>query len=105
MEVTINPTTELVDPRAGLPQAKQLTGRECNPTHQQIIVLKFYRVWPCPLEQELVFPTTSPSHQEALRAVRRSKKNHNPIARTKTILQKVYQNEKAESFVLVEGTS
>ena len=28
----INPTIELVHPRAGSPQAKQLLGRECNPT-------------------------------------------------------------------------
>jgi len=28
--------------RAGSPQAKQLSGREFNPTHQQIIGLKFY---------------------------------------------------------------
>ena len=34
-----NPTLE---PRAGLPQAKQLTERECNPIHQQIFGLQFY---------------------------------------------------------------
>ena len=34
--------TEPLDPRAGSPQAKQLTGREHNPTHQQIIGLKIY---------------------------------------------------------------
>jgi len=41
-EVTINPTIEPTDPRAGSPQAKQLPGRECNLTHQQIIGLKLY---------------------------------------------------------------
>ena len=40
-KVTINPTIAL-DPRDGLPQAKQLTVREYNPTHQQISGLKFY---------------------------------------------------------------
>ena len=34
LEVAINLT---INPRAGLPQAKQPTGREHNPTHQQII--------------------------------------------------------------------
>ena len=38
----INPTVELTDPRAGLPQARQLPGRECNPTHQKIIGPKLY---------------------------------------------------------------
>ena len=47
---------EPVDPRAGLPQAKQLPGRECNHTNQQIIRLKFYWARPCPSEQDLVFP-------------------------------------------------
>ena len=40
MEVAIKPTIEPIDPRAGLPQAKQLPGKEHNPTHQQIIGLK-----------------------------------------------------------------
>jgi len=42
LEVAINPTTEPVDPRAGLPQTKQLPGRECNPSHQQINRLELY---------------------------------------------------------------
>ena len=32
----INLTIEPIGPTAGSPQAKQLPGRECNPTHQQI---------------------------------------------------------------------
>ena len=40
--ILINPTIEHVDPRAGSSQAKKLPGRECSPTHQQIIGLKFY---------------------------------------------------------------
>ena len=55
-----------IDPRAGLPQAKQLLGRGrvCNPTHQQIIGLNLYWARLCPPEQDPVFPITSPSHQE-----------------------------------------
>ena len=34
LEVAINPTRETVDPRAGMPQAKQLPGREPNSSHQ-----------------------------------------------------------------------
>ena len=34
LEVAINPNTEPLDPRAGSPQAKQLTGREHSLTHQ-----------------------------------------------------------------------
>lgn len=63
MEVTINPTIEPKDPRAGLPEAKQLPGMKGNPTHQQVFGLKLYSAKLCPPEQD--FPTTSPSHQEA----------------------------------------
>ena len=42
-----------IDPKAGSPQ------------DQQIIGLKLYWARPCPSEQDLVFPTTSPSHQAA----------------------------------------
>ena len=34
LEVTINPVRDPVDLRAGSPQAKQITGREPNSTHQ-----------------------------------------------------------------------
>ena len=40
LEFSTNPTIETTDPRAGSPQAKKLTGKEHNPTHQQIIGLK-----------------------------------------------------------------
>ena len=46
MEVAIKPTIEPIDPRAGLPQAKQLPGKEHNPTHQQIIGIKLNRASP-----------------------------------------------------------
>ena len=79
-ESTISPTKEIVASSDGLPQAKQPTGREPSPTHQQTSRLKFY--W--------VLPTTSPSHQEACtslldslihqRADSRSKKNYSTAA-------------------------
>ena len=103
MEFAINPTIEPADRRAGSPQAKQLPGKECNPTNQQIIELKLDGARPYPPEQDPVFLITSPSHQEAYtslsfmhqRADRRSKKHHLTVAKTKTILQKVNHNEKA----------
>ena len=57
LEVTSSPTIELLDSRTGLPQAKQLTGQQPSPTHQQTIGLKIY-----PPEQDPVFSTASPSH-------------------------------------------
>ena len=58
-----------------MPQAKQLTGREHNPSHQQ------------------AYTSLSLLHQST---DRRSKKNHNPtVARRKTILQKVNPDENA----------
>ena len=93
-----HPTMEPIEPRAGLQQAKQLTGREYNPTNQQKIRLKFYWARSCPPEQDPVFPTQSfPSeslhkplsliHQ---RADRRSKKKYNfTVAKAKTTLQKL----------------
>ena len=65
MEFTINPTTESIDPRAGSPQAKQVPGRECNSTYQQIIGLNLYLARPCPPYQDPVFPMANPSHQKA----------------------------------------
>ena len=62
--------------------------------------------------QDPVFPTASPSHQEAYTSLlassirkqdRRSKKNHNPTARTKATLQKVNQDDKAEGYIPDEG--
>ena len=43
----------------------QITGTEHSPALQQKIGLKIYWAWPCPSEQDLVFPTVSLSHQEA----------------------------------------
>ena len=58
-----NPAIEPVDPKAGLSQVKHSTGRERNPTHQQIIGLKLYWAWPCPQSKIQFFSTTRPSHQ------------------------------------------
>ena len=52
-------TTELADPRAELPQARQLAGRECNPTHQQIIGLKLYKQGPGDQTKTQFFPCQS----------------------------------------------
>ena len=41
-ESTISPTKEPVGSSKGSPQAKQPTGRELSPTHQQTSGLKFY---------------------------------------------------------------
>ena len=54
----INPAIEPTDWRTRSPQAKQLRGRERNPTHQQIIGLKLYWTRPCPPEQ--FFPLLVP---------------------------------------------
>ena len=61
----VNPTTESIDCSAGSPQAKQLPGRECNSTYQQIIGLNLYLARPCPPCQDPVFPMANPSHQKA----------------------------------------
>ena len=91
------------DSRAGLPQAKQLTGREHHPTHQQIKALLSMapptRASPSfPHNQSLpsgsLHKPLSLIHQ---RADRRKKKSHNPTTVTaKTTVQKVNQDEKAE---------
>ena len=83
-ESAISPTKEPVASSAGLPQAKQWTGRELSPTNQQTRGLKFY--WALPTRATPALPTTSPSHQEACtnlldslmhqRADGRSKKNY-----------------------------
>ena len=56
LKAAINTTIQPAGPRAGLPQAKQTTGREHSPTHQQVTGFKFYWISrPCP-EQDPVFP-------------------------------------------------
>ena len=58
-DTTISHTKEPVAPRAGLPQAKQPTGRELSPTHQQTSGLKFY--WALPTRA-----TPSSTHHQSL---------------------------------------
>ena len=112
LEVTINPIIEPVDFRAGWPQAKQLTDWDLSPTHQQAIELKFSEHGPAHQSKTQLFPCQSlPSeslhkplsliHQ---RADRSSKKHHLTGTKTKTVLQKVNYDEKAESYVPDEGT-
>ena len=100
-------------PKGWFPQAKKIPGREHNSTHQKITGLKLYPARTCRPEQDPVFPTASPSHQEAYTSLlassirtqdRRSNKNHNPTARTKATLQKVSQDDKAKGYIPDEGT-
>ena len=107
MEVTINPTIEVGDPRAGQPQVKQQ-----GQIYQQIIWMKVLLSTALPTRARSSFShgrsLPSGSSHKPLSVIRqradRSKKNHNPAAaRTKTTLQ-IYQNEKAESYVPDEGT-
>ena len=63
-------TTEPVDCRSGPPLATKPTGTDHSPpppplSHQKKPGFKIYGEWPCPPEQDPVFPTVSPSHQEA----------------------------------------
>ena len=58
-ESTISPTKESVGSLAGSPQAKQPTGRELSPTHQQTSRLKFY--WALPTRA-----TPSSVHHQSL---------------------------------------
>ena len=58
-ESTISPTKEPIPSRTGSPQAKQPTGREFSPTHQQTSRLKFY--WALPTRA-----TPSSTHHQSL---------------------------------------
>ena len=64
-EVAKSLTIQPSDSRTGWPQTIQLTGREHSPTYQHRVRLKFDWSWPCPLEQDPIFPTASLSYQEA----------------------------------------
>ena len=99
------PTQQPVGSSAGTPQAKQPTGWEHSPIHQETGCLKSSWAYSCPLNRPLdtALPNrqtrpscthqwggTSPSHQEACTrlldslihqgADSRSKKNYNPAA-------------------------
>ena len=68
-EFGIHPTIEPVDSRAGLPKAKQLPGGEHSPHPSAGNRIKVLLSTACPPEQDPVFPTTSPSHQEAYKSL------------------------------------
>ena len=57
-EVAINPAIAPWRPQGWEPQAKQLTGREPNPTHQQMIRSKLYWARSCPLSKTQFSPTS-----------------------------------------------
>ena len=95
----MNPTIDSVDFRTGLPQAKQQTGREHSPTHQQTVELKFYCTWPCPPEQDQFLSLPAPpirklaqdswSHPPEGRATRMTMtpQKINPMKRQRTLFQ------------------
>ena len=97
----IIPTRDPVDPRAGSPQAKQLTGREPHLSIYNWIKASLSKALPTrarPSFSDLQsFPLGSlhkPLSLLHLRADRISKKNHNPTAATtKITLQKVNQHD------------
>jgi len=113
LEFTIYPSTEPIDPRAGSPQAKELPGRECNPTYQQIHWIKalLFKALPSRARPNFIhcqfFPSRylhKPLRLRYQRSGRRIKKHSLIVAKTKTTLQTVNQDEKAECSVSDEGT-
>ena len=94
-------------PHGWVTSGQTATRREHNPTHQQLIGLKLYWVRPRffhhqSLSSRSLHKTLSLIHP---RADRRSKKKHSlTAAKTKTILQKANNDEKAENYVPDEGT-
>jgi len=77
----------------GLPQAKQLPGRECNSTHQLIIVL---------LNKALP-PRASPSHQEAYRKLLASCiRGKTEEARRSTIPQQLKQKPYSRKLIMMK---
>ena len=113
LEVAIIPTRETVDPRAGMPQAKQLPrGAQPLPSAENWIKALLSKALPTRTRTSFSHCQSLPSgslhkplsliHQ---RADRRSKKTNSPTAaKTKTTLQKVNYNEKVECYVSDEGT-
>ena len=96
-----------------VPQAKQLTGKEHDPIHQQAICLKLIEHSPVHQSKTQFLPQTVPPIRKFtqasyslihLKADRRSKKNNNSIAaKTKTTVQKITQDEKAEDLSQIKG--
>ena len=108
LEIAINPAIEPIDPRAGLPEAKQLTGRE-NSSADNWIKALLSRA--CPLEKHPYFPTYVPPIRKLTEASyphppegRQKQQELHPTAGTKTTLEKVNQYEKTKSYIPGEGT-
>jgi len=80
LEFAINPTTEAIDPRAELPQAKLPPKKECKTTHQQKIKALLSKALPArarPSFSHQCLPSRSlhkPLSLTHQRADRRSKK-------------------------------
>ena len=98
MEVAINLVIEPIDPRAGLPEAKQLTGRENSSAGNWIKALLSRA---CPLEKYPYFPTCVPPIRKLTEASyphppegRQKQQELHPTVGTKTTLEKVNQYEK-----------
>ena len=74
----------------------QSIGREHSPTHQQKIGIKISWEWPCPLEQDPVFPIASLSHQEAstnlLSSSIRGKTERKPQSESVEVIQSIFYN-------------
>jgi len=108
LEVTINPTIEFIDPRAGSPQAKQPTGREQQPhpsADKWILALLSKTL---PTRARPSFPHSIPPSGSLYKPhLASSTRGQIKEARRTTVSkasQKVNQDEKAESYVPREGT-
>ena len=102
-EVINKPIIEPTDARAGSPQAKQLTRRECNPSADNWVKALLNKA-----SRHQFLPPGSLHKPLSLihqRADKRRKKRHSlTVAKIKTALQKGNHDEKAESCVPDEGT-
>ena len=112
-ESTISTTKEPVGSSAGLPQAKQPTGREPSPTHHQTSWLKFYWALPTRATPRSTHHQSFPSGNLQKPLTASCTRGQTAEARRTPILQAVEwkphsqkdrQNEKAEDYVPDEGT-
>ena len=113
LEFAINSTIEPTDPRAWSPQAKLLTGKEHNPTYQQIIGFKALLSRALSIRARPNFSHCQSLSSRGLhkplnlihqRADKRSKKNNNPTAaRTKTHYRKLITMKKQKVVSQMKG--
>ena len=103
---------EPTDPRTGLPQAKNNTRERAQPhPSENNWILKLYWARPCPPEQDPVFPTATPSHQEAytslsassIRRDRRQKKYNPTVTKTKPHHRKLTSMKKLKVMYQTKG--